>query len=68
MIDPAGLPLSRRDLWRAAAPSSPMLPTNNEIRMYLIAEKGRTDFARRPEGTRSRHAHRGWLHHRHVRV
>ena len=44
-IDPAGLPRSRRDLWRAASP------------LAQIAEEGRADSARRP---RARLANLGW--------
>jgi hypothetical protein len=62
-IDPAGLPRSRRDLWRAASPPfAQLLPRILQRESYAsITEEGRTDSARRPEGrTRARLANLGW--------
>src|SRR5215472_7205530 len=62
-IDPAGLPRSRRDLWRAASPPfAPLLPGILQRESYAsIAEEGRANSARRPEGrTRIRLANLGW--------
>jgi hypothetical protein len=62
-IDPARLPRSRRDLWRAASPPfAQLLPRILRRESYAsIAEEGRADSARRPEGrTRARFANLGW--------
>jgi len=62
-IDPAGLPRSRRDLWRAASPPfAQLLPRILQPESYApITEEGRADSARRPEDrTRARLANLGW--------
>jgi hypothetical protein len=62
-IDPTGMPRSRRDLWRAASPPFAQLsPRILQRESYAsIAEEGRADSARRPEGrTPARLANLGW--------
>ena len=61
-VDPAGLPRSRRDLWRAASPPfAQLLPRILQQESHApIAEERRADSARRPEGrTRARLANLG---------